>query len=80
MADDVRVRSHKRKENFQEAKVIVMTTPESQREHLSWRDRVKSDLRIPPKKKKPRVPQKTEADEFAEDTEKLAKTLEDMGD
>ena len=84
----VRVKSHIRRKRgepdeppeVQEAKVIVYTpgqfsTPPPRK--LTIREKLKRDLAIP--KKKPRR-KKTSMEEFADDADKLAGTLERMED
>jgi len=83
----VRVKSHVRRRRgepdeppeIQEAKVIVYAPGlvEAPPRRLSIREKLKRDLAIP--KKKPRR-KKTHMDEFADDADRLASTLERMED
>jgi len=82
----VRVKSHIRRRRgepdeppeVQEAKVIVYTPGQfSPPRKLTIREKLKRDLAIP--KKKPRR-KKTSMEEFADDADKLAGTLERMED
>lgn len=72
----VRVKPHRR--GAKEAKVVVITPTETKLEPTpTLRERIKREFAIPPKRKKPKFP-KTEAEEFADDADRLAKTLEEM--
>lgn len=68
------------KPKLQEARVVVLTPPgETVIEKPTLREKLKKEFKLPPKKQKVQRP-KTEAEEFADDAEDLAKTLDEMED